>query len=106
MSHIEIHENRSFFSTIIGLLLICIAFASLLTIKGMSEIPETLTIDLLENEINFDVHGTIHLLATPARYVASLWGETSMFINIAFLFLGLGLSLIFKKKIASRLKVK
>ena len=79
--------------------------ASLLTIKGMLGIPETLTIDLLEDEIGFDVHGTIHLLATPTRYVASLWGETSMFINIVFLFLGLGLSLIFKKKIASRLKV-
>lgn len=82
------------------------ALASLLTIKGMPGIPETLTIDLLEEEIDFEVHGTIHLLATPARYMASLWGEPSMFINIAFLFFGLGLSLIFKKNITSRLKVK
>ena len=103
MSQVEIFEKRSFISVVVGLLFLCIALASLLTVRGLSEIPQITSFTLSSSEITVDVHSLIYLLATPSLYVASLWGDESMVISMSFLFLGLGLSLLFKKKISSRL---
>ncbi len=100
----EIIEERSFWSIVIGLIFICMAIASLLTVRGLSKVPESVTINLTDRNFFIDVHNMIFLLATPSRYIASVWGEESMVISMAFLFLGLGLSFIFKKKIASRIR--
>ncbi len=79
------------------------ALSSLLIVRGLSQIPDTVTVQLVDEEINIDLHGVIHLLATPSQFAAQLWGDESMAISVAFLLLGLGLSLIFKKKITSRI---
>jgi hypothetical protein len=104
LNQVEIIEKRSFIAVIVGLLFLCMALASLLTVRGLSEIPQITSFTLSTLEITVDVHSLIYLLATPSLYVASLWGDESMVISIAFLFLGLGFSLIFKKKISSRLR--
>jgi hypothetical protein len=80
------------------------ALASLLTIRGLSNIPEEVTVNLINEDFTFDVHGFIHLLATPAQYIGEMWEDESMIVSIAFLFLGLGLSLSFRKKIISRIR--
>jgi len=80
------------------------ALSSLLIVRGLSQIPDVVTIQLVDEEINIDLHGVIHLLATPSQFAAQLWGDESMAISVAFLLLGLGLSLIFKKKITSRIR--
>jgi hypothetical protein len=80
------------------------ALSSLLVVRGLSRIPDVVTVQLVDEEINFDLHGFIRLLATPSQFVAQLWGDDAMAISIAFLLLGFGLSLIFKKKIASRIR--
>jgi len=87
-----------------GLILICMALSSLLIVRGLSQIPEVVTVQLVDEEINIDLHGVIHLLATPSQFAAQLWGDESMAISVAFLLLGLGLSLIFKKRITSRIR--
>jgi hypothetical protein len=87
-----------------GLILICMALSSLLIVRGLSQIPDVVTIQLVDEEINIDLHGVIHLLATPSQFAAQLWGDESMAISVAFLLLGLGLSFIFKKKITSRIR--
>lgn len=104
MSNIEVFEKRSFWTMIFGLILICMALSSLLIIRGLSQIPDVVTVQLVDKEINFDLHGFIHLLATPSQFAAQLWGDESMAISVAFLLLGLGLSLIFKKRITSRIR--
>lgn len=80
------------------------ALSSLLIVRGLSQIPDVVNIQLIDEEINVDLHGLIHLLATPSQFAAQLWGDESMAISVAFLLLGLGLSLIFKKRIASRIR--
>lgn len=80
------------------------ALSSLLIVRGLSQIPEVVTVQLVDEEINIDLHGVIHLLATPSQFAAQLWGDESMAISVAFLLLGLGLSLIFKKRITSRIR--
>jgi hypothetical protein len=87
-----------------GLILLSMALSSLLIIRGLSQIPDIVTVQLVDEEINIDLHGVIHLLATPSQFAAQLWGDESMAISVAFLLLGLGLSLIFKKKITSRIR--
>lgn len=87
-----------------GLILICMALSSLLIVRGLSQIPDVVTVQLVDEEINIDLHGVIHLLATPSQFAAQLWGDESMAISVAFLLLGLGLSLIFKKRITSRIR--
>ncbi len=104
LNNIEIQEKRSGGGVLIGLLLICMALASLLTVRGLSNIPEEVTVNLINEDFTFDVHGFIHLLATPAQYVGDLWGDESMIVSIAFLFLGFGLSLFFRKKIVSAMR--
>ena len=80
------------------------ALSSLLIVRGISEIPDVVNVQLVDEEINIDLHWLIHLLATPSQFAAQLWGDESMAISVAFLLLGLGLSLIFKKKITSRMR--
>ena len=80
------------------------ALSSLLIVRGLSQIPDVVTVQLVDEEINIDLHGVIHLLATPSQFTAQLWGDESMAISVAFLLLGLGLSLIFKKRITSRIR--
>jgi hypothetical protein len=80
------------------------ALSSLLVVRGLSPIPDVVTVQLVDEEINFNLHDFIHLLATPSQFAAQLWGDDAMAISIAFLLLGFGLSLIFKKKIASRIR--
>jgi len=80
------------------------ALSSLLIVRGLSQIPDVVNVQLLDEEINVDLHGLIHLLATPSQFAAQLWGDESMAISVAFLLLGLGLSLIFKKRITSRIR--
>lgn len=80
------------------------ALSSLLIVRGLSQIPDAFTVQLVDKEINIDLHGVIHLLATPSQFAAQLWGDESMAISVAFLLLGLGLSLIFKKRITSRIR--
>ena len=80
------------------------ALSSLLIVRGLSQIPDVVNVQLLDEEINVDLHGLIRLLATPSQFAAQLWGDESMAISVAFLLLGLGLSLIFKKKITSRIR--
>ena len=80
------------------------ALSSLLIVRGLSQIPDTITVQLVDEELNFNLHEFIHLLATPSQFAAQLWGEESMAISVAFLLLGLGLSLIFKKRITSRIR--
>ncbi|TRO59732.1 hypothetical protein [[Eubacterium] cellulosolvens] len=80
------------------------ALSSLLIVRGLSQIPDVVNVQLIDEEINVDLHGLIHLLATPSQFAAQLWGDESMAISVAFLLLGLGLSLIFKKRIASRIR--
>lgn len=87
-----------------GLILLSMALSSLLIVRGLSQIPDVVTVQLVDEEINIDLHGVIHLLATPSQFAAQLWGDESMAISVAFLLLGLGLSLIFKKKITSRIR--
>lgn len=101
-NQVEIIEKRSFIAVVVGLLFLCIAVASLLTVRGLTGIPETFNLIIVDFTV--DVHSLIYLLATPSLYVASLWGDESMVISIAFLFLGLGVSFIFKKSISSRLR--
>lgn len=100
MSDIRVIEERSGWSVIIGLIFICIFFASLLTLRDMPGIPEFVTVGL-NGQISIPVRGLIYLLAAPSLYVASLWGDKSMVMSMAFLFLGLGISLIFRKRITS-----
>jgi len=104
LSEIEIFEKRSFWSMIIGLIFIGMAIASLLTIRNIPGIPEVITFNLKYEVFDFNIHSLIHLLAKPSLYIASIWGDESMVTSLAFLFLGLGLSLIFRKKISSRLR--
>jgi hypothetical protein len=80
------------------------ALSSLLIVRGLSQIPDVVNVQLIDEEINVDLHGLIHLLATPSQFAAQLWGDESMAISVAFLLLGLGLSLIFKKRIASSIR--
>ncbi len=80
------------------------ALSSLLIVRGLSQIPDVVNVQLIDEEINVDLHGLIHLLATPSQLAAQLWGDESMALSVAFLLLGLGLSLIFKKRIASRIR--
>ena len=80
------------------------ALSSLLIVRGLSQIPDVVNVQLLDEEINVDLHGLIHLLATPSQFAAQLWGDESMAISVAFLLLGLGISLIFKKRITSRIR--
>jgi hypothetical protein len=80
------------------------ALSSLLIVRGLSQIPDVVNVQLVDEEINVDLHGLIHLLATPSQLAAQLWGDKSMAISVAFLLLGLGLSLIFKKRITSRIR--
>jgi len=87
-----------------GLILLSMALSSLLIVRGLSQIPDVVTVQLVDEEINIDLHGVIHLLATPSQFAAQLWGDESMAISVAFLLLGLGLSLVFKKKITSRIR--
>ena len=104
MNQVEIVEKRSFSSIVSGFFFVCIALASLLTVRGLTELPESTSFTLGTFDLTVDVHGLIYLLATPSLYVASLWGDDSMVISMSFLFLGLGLSLLFKKSISSRLR--
>ena len=104
MSEIEIFEKRSFWSMIIGLIFIGMAIASLLTIRNIPGIPEVITFNIKYEIFDINIYSLIHLLATPSLYIASIWGDESMMTSLAFLFLGLGLSLIFRKKISSRLR--
>ena len=104
MSDIEVLEKRSLGSIFIGFLFICMALASLLSIKGLSTIPDTVNFTFQDNDFSINIHGLIYLLATPSRYAGSIWGEESMAMSIAFLFFGLGLSFLFKKKIFSRIR--
>jgi hypothetical protein len=78
--------------------------SSLLIVRGLSQIPDVVNIQLIDEEINVDLHGLIHLLATPSQFAAQIWGDESMAISVAFLLLGLGISLIFKKRITSRIR--
>jgi hypothetical protein len=80
------------------------ALSSLLIVRGLSKIPDVVNVQLMGQEINIDIHWLIHLLATPSKLSAQLWGDESMAISVAFLLLGLGLSLIFKKQITSRIR--
>ena len=80
------------------------ALSSLLIVRGLSQIPDVVNVQLLDEEINVDLHGLIHLLATPSQFAAQLWGDESMAISVACLLLGLGLSRIFKKRITSRIR--
>ncbi|WP_455369661.1 hypothetical protein [[Eubacterium] cellulosolvens] len=80
------------------------ALSSLLVVRGLSPIPDVVTVQLVDEEINFNLHDFIHLLATPSQLAAQLWGDDAMAISVAFLLLGFGLSLIFKKTIASRIR--
>jgi len=104
LSEIEIFEKRSFWSMIIGLIFIGMAIASLLTVRNIPGVPEVITLNLNYEVFNINIHSLIHLLATPCLYIASIWGDESMVTSLAFLFLGLGLSLILRKKISSRLR--
>ena len=89
---------------LLGCLLICMALSSLLIVRGLSQIPDVVNVQLIDEEINIDIHWLIRLLATPSQLVAQLWGDESMAISVAFLLLGVGLSLIFKKQITSRIR--
>ena len=89
---------------LLGCLIICMALSSLLIVHGLSQIPDVVNVQLMDEEINIDIHGLIRLLATPSQLAAQLWGDESMAISVAFLLLGVGLSLIFKKQITSRIR--
>ena len=104
MSEIEIFEKRSFLGMIIGLIFIGMAIASLLAIRNIPGIPDVITFNLKYEVFDINIHSLIHLLAMPSLYIASVWGDESMVTSLAFLFLGLGLSSIFRKKISSRLR--
>lgn len=104
MSNIEVFEKRSLGSIFIGFLLICMALASLLSIRGLSEIPDVFKFTFLDSDYAISIHGLIYLLATPSRYAGMIWGEESMAMSVAFLFFGLGLSFLFRKKIFSRIR--
>ena len=82
------------------------ALSSLLVVRGLSPIPDVVTIQLVDEEINLNLHDFIHLLATPSQLAAQVWGDDAMAVSVAFLLLGFGLSLIFKKTIASRIREK
>ncbi|MFX0105682.1 MAG: hypothetical protein ACFE75_09340, partial [Candidatus Hodarchaeota archaeon] len=59
--------------------------SSLLTLRGLTGIPEVVTFNLINRDILIDIHGIIYLLATPSIFAASIWGEESMVMSIAFL---------------------
>ena len=56
------------------------ALSSLLIVRGLSQIPDVVNVQLVAEEINVDLHGLIHLLATPSQFAAQIWGDESMAI--------------------------
>ena len=86
----------------VGCLLICMSLASLLVVRGLSNIPNFITIDLQLVDFPLHIHGLIHLLALPSSFIGSVWGEESIALSVAFLFLGLGFSLLLKKNFISQ----
>ncbi len=80
------------------------SLASLLTLRGLTSIPQHIYIPILGYNFRIDIWSLILLLAYPSWFIASLWGEESMVMSMAFLFMGLGFSLCFRKTISSKIK--
>ena len=104
MREIQVEEKRSKLALFGGLILICMGLASLITLRSPTALPEYIDLSTLGYRFQLNLGLIIRLLAYPSWFAANIWGEESMVMSVAFLLLGAGISLCFKKTITSKIR--